>query len=82
MSVIPSYVESRDQEDQSSKPAQAKNVRETPSQPEKSWVWWHSCYASYRGRPKIGGPTDLRKMARPYPQNNQSKKGLEIQFKW
>jgi hypothetical protein len=41
-------------------------------------------YPSYGGKPKIGGfccPGWLGQKARPYLQNNQSKKGLEVWLK-
>jgi hypothetical protein len=40
----------RDQEDHSLRPVQAKS--ETPSQPIKSWMWWHTTAISVTWRLK------------------------------
>jgi hypothetical protein len=43
----PSYLGGRDQEDHISRPAQAKNVSEIPSQQTSQVRWEHGCIPNY-----------------------------------
>jgi hypothetical protein len=75
----PSYLGGVDQEDHSSWPAQAKSSQDLISIGKKLGIVAHVCYPNYCRKNKIKRSrySQPGKKARPYCQNNQSKKSWQ-----